>query len=287
MQIGIGLPATLPGVAGADLLQWARRADDGPFSSLGIIDRLVYGNFEPMITLAAAAGATRRIRLLTSVLLAPLRPPALLAKEAASLDALSDGRLTLGLGVGSRELDFQAVGTPFTDRGHRFDDQLATMKRIWAGEPTSPAVGPIGPAPVQPGGPPLLIGGFGPAAFRRIGRWGDGFIGTGVDAATAAQLYGQAAAAWRAAGRTGRPRFVMGRYFALGPDAAARAAASLRAYYAFDPALAEMSVAGVLATPDAITEAIRADADAGVDEINLWPTIADIDQLTRLEDIVG
>jgi alkanesulfonate monooxygenase SsuD/methylene tetrahydromethanopterin reductase-like flavin-dependent oxidoreductase (luciferase family) len=130
MQIGIGLPGTIAGVRGSDIIAWARRADAGPFSSLGIIDRLVYGNFEPLVTLAAAAGATERIRLMPSVRLAPLRPAALLAKEAASLDALSAGRLTLGLGIGGRRDDYQAVGVSCSSRGRRFDEQLATMKRI-------------------------------------------------------------------------------------------------------------------------------------------------------------
>jgi alkanesulfonate monooxygenase SsuD/methylene tetrahydromethanopterin reductase-like flavin-dependent oxidoreductase (luciferase family) len=287
MQIGIGLPATIPGVPAPDLLEWARHADAGPFSSLGIIDRLVYGNYEPLLTLAAVAGITHRIRLMPSVLLAPLRSAALLAKEAATLDALSGGRLTLGLGVGSRELDFQAAGTAFAVRGRRFDAQLATMRRVWAGEAMSDEIGPIGPAPAQAGGPPLLIGGFGPAALRRVAQWGDGFIGTVVDPATANQLYAQVLGAWQAAGRSGRPRFVMGLYYALGPDGAERGGAYLQDYYAFAPQMAPLIAGSVLATPAAISEAIRAYGDVGVDEINFWPTIADIDQVHRLEDVVG
>ena len=112
MDIGIGLPATIPGVSGSFLVDWARHADAGPFSSLSIIDRLVYGNYDTMTTLAVAAGATQRIRLMPSVLLGPLHPPALLAKATASLDALSGGRLTLGLGVGGRPEDFAAAGVP-------------------------------------------------------------------------------------------------------------------------------------------------------------------------------
>lgn len=287
MKIGIGLPATHPGITGSEILEWARQADAGPFSSLGIIDRLVYPNFEPMITLAAAAGATQRIGLMTTVLLGPLRSAGMLAKEAASLDALSGGRLTLGLGVGGRESDYAAAGTPYSERGKRVDEQLAVMKRVWAGEAMSDEIGEIGPAPVLPGGPPILIGGFSPAAMRRVGQWADGYMGTVVDPQTAGQLYGGALQAWQAAGREGKPRFVMGLYYALGPDAFNKGGDYLRHYYAFDPAMAPMIASAVLAEPSAIQAAIDAYAEVGVDEINFWPTIPDIDQLHRLADIVA
>src|SRR5262252_8700213 len=111
MDIGIGLPATIPGIEGRRLLEWARRAEERGFTSLGVIDRLVYDNFEPLIALTAAACATERVRLLTCVLLGPLRAnPALFAKQAASLDRLSNGRLVLGMAVGSRDDDFQTSG---------------------------------------------------------------------------------------------------------------------------------------------------------------------------------
>ncbi len=159
MNISIGLPADIPGVKGELLLEWARRADSSAFSSLGVTDRVVYPNYEPLITLAAAASVTKRIRLMTAVLLAPLRRTALLAKQAASLDALSNGRLTLGLGVGVREDDFLAVEASFRERGKRFDQQLALLTRIWSGQPVSGTMGEVGPMPVQPGGPELLMGG--------------------------------------------------------------------------------------------------------------------------------
>src|SRR5579872_6727813 len=179
MKIGIGLPANIPGVQGKFLIEWAKKADAGPFSSLGLIDRLVYDNYDPLIAFAAAAGATQRIRLTTSVLLAPLRSAALLAKQAASLDAVSGGRFTLGMGIGSREDDFQAASVPYHSRGKIFDEQLATMQRIWSGERLSDAVGPIGPAPARTGGPEVLIGGRAPAAIQRLGKWGNGFISGG------------------------------------------------------------------------------------------------------------
>ena len=171
MKIGIGLPATIPGADRQLILDWARTADTGPFSSLGIIDRLIYPNYEPLITLAAAAGATSRIRLMTTILLAPLRNTAVLAKQAATLDAISGGRLTLGLGVGGRDDDYQAADVAYQGRGKRFDEQLALMKRVWAGEPVEEDLGPIGPPPGRTGGPEVLIGATAPRAVRRVGQW--------------------------------------------------------------------------------------------------------------------
>ena len=172
MDISIGLPATIPGTRGSLVLDWAKRADSGPFSSLGIIDRLVYPNYEPLITLAAAAAVTSRVRLMSTVLIAPLRGAGVLAKQAATIDALSGGRLTLGLGVGAREDDFQAAPASFHDRARRFEEQLAIMKRVWSGQSVSNEVGPIGPPPARAGGPELLIGGYSPTPIRRVGGWG-------------------------------------------------------------------------------------------------------------------
>lgn len=287
MQVGIGLPSTIPGAKADLILQWARKADAGPFSSLSTIDRLVYSNYEPLITLATAAGATQRIRLMPSVLLAPFRSAAILAKEAATLDALSNGRLTLGLGIGGREDDFQATGTSFKDRGRRFEEQLETMKRLWAGEPMGDEVGSIGPAPAQAGGPPILIGGLSPAAVRRAGRWADGYFGTGLDPTTIRQLYEVALKAWQEAGRSGTPRFVMGLYYALGPQAEERGGSYIHHYYAFAGPMADMIASTILASPEAIQMAIQAYGEVGVDEIALWPTIPDLDQVDRLAQIVG
>src|SRR5215212_9875927 len=147
MDIGIGLPATIPGTSGSLVLDWAKRADSGPLSSLGILDRMVYPNYDPLITLAAGAAVTSRVRLMTTVLLAPLRGAGVLAKQAATIDALLGGRLTLGLGVGGRKDDFHAAPASFHDRARRFEEQLELMTRVWSGQPVSDEVGPIGPPP--------------------------------------------------------------------------------------------------------------------------------------------
>src|SRR5947209_13195030 len=159
MDIGIGLPNTVPGVDGRRLVDWARDAEQAGFSTLGTIGRLVYPNYEELVALSAAAAVTSRIRLTTSVLLAPLYSnSALLAKQAASLDRLSGGRLVLGLGLGGREDDFTASALPTKGKGRRLDEQLTEMKRIWSGEHYGYA-GAIGPEPVRRGGPELILGG--------------------------------------------------------------------------------------------------------------------------------
>src|SRR5947207_14413092 len=110
MRIALGLPSRIAGASGELMLEWAIRADRGPFSSVVVTDRVVSQALEPLTVLALAAGATRRIRLMTSIVLAPTRETTLLAREAATLDLLSGGRLTLGIGIGVRANDYLAAG---------------------------------------------------------------------------------------------------------------------------------------------------------------------------------
>jgi alkanesulfonate monooxygenase SsuD/methylene tetrahydromethanopterin reductase-like flavin-dependent oxidoreductase (luciferase family) len=287
MQFGIGLPATIPGVKAADLLAWAQRAEKYDFASLGIIDRLVYDNYEPLITLAAAAGATRRIRLMTTILLAPLRGTAILAKQTASLDALSGGRLILGLGIGSRESDFQAAGVPFHRRGRLLEEQILGMRRVWSGKPLQDGQPPIGPAPARPGGPELLMGGRDPKALQRAGRLADGYIsGGGGDPSGARENYDLVAQAWREAGRKDRPRFVASLYYVVGEAYTARAAEFIHSYYGASP-YADVLVRSMPITATAIRERIKAFTDAGADEVMLWPAVTELEQVDRLAEVVS
>ncbi len=288
MKIGIGLPATIPGASPALILDWARKADAGPFSSLGIVDRLVYTNYEPLIALAAAAAVTRRIGLMTTILLAPVRNTGILAKQAASLDALSGGRLALGMAVGRREDDYRAAPASYHDRGRRFDEQLQMMKRIWSGEPLADDTGPVGPAPARKGGPEVLIGGYSPGTFRRLARWGDGYIsGSGGNPARVAEIYRSVEEAWKAEGRSGRPRLVGAFYCGLGPNAAERSAPYLRSYYGFMGPAVENMVKALPTTPEAVQGLIAGYAAIGMDELIVWPCIPELDQVERLADVVG
>ena len=287
MKIGIGLPGNVPGTKGDFILEWARRADTGPFSTLGTIDRLVYDNYEPFIMLAAAAGVTTRVRLMTGVMLAPLRNVGVLAKQAASLDAISGGRLTLGLGIGRREDDYQVAPASFRNRGRRFEVQLATMKRIWNGENAADGVGPMGPAPVQNGGPEVLIGGGTPQSIGRVGKWADGFLAPGGNAASVQALYQTALDAWEAEGRSGKPRLAAVASYALGPGAPDKVGGYIRHYYSFLGPAAEQMAQGAISSTEAVKGMVRDLEGIGMDELVFLPSVAEMDQLERLADIVG
>lgn len=289
MKIGIGLPGNVPGVKGDFILEWAQRADAGPFSTLGTIDRLVYQNYEPFIMLAAAAAVTTRIRLMTGVMLAPLRNEGVLAKQAASLDAISDGRLTLGFGVGRRPDDYKAAPARYNNRGRRLEEQIATMKRIWAGEDVDPEndVGPVGPPPVQKGGPEILIGGGTPQAIARAGRLGDGYLAAGTNPEAVETSYQMAVDAWEAEGKPGKPRLAAVCSYALGPNAADVVGGYIRHYYSFLGPVAEQMAQNAVSSTEAVTGMIHDLEGIGMDELVFLPSAAEIGQLDRLADIVG
>jgi alkanesulfonate monooxygenase SsuD/methylene tetrahydromethanopterin reductase-like flavin-dependent oxidoreductase (luciferase family) len=282
MDISIGLPNTLD-VPGPFLVDWARLAEERGFTSLGTLDRIVYPSFDSLTALSAAAGATTRIGLLTGILLAPLYPPVWLAKATASLDAISGGRLTLGLGVGGREDDFVAVGRSLEGRGALMDEALDVLQRSWAGQNVTGGEFPVGPPPADGNRVRLLIGGSSDAAVRRTVQYGEGWIAGGGGPEAAAPMIARIRDAWSRAGREGEPRIAALAYFGLGDAEASRAA--LRSYYGFLGEWTETIVEGALRTPEEIRGAVKTYADVGVTELILDPTVASLDEVDRLADI--
>ena len=269
MDIGVGLPTTVPGISGPVLTEWARRAERLGFASLGVLDRLVYDNYEPVVALAAAAAVTERIRLAATILIAAYRDsPAVLAKQLATVDHLSGHRLTVGVAAGGREDDFVEAGTTFIGRGRRLDDVIATLLDVWHGDTVGPA-----------GAPPLVMGGHSPAAMRRAAANGQGWIGGGSSTAGFAALAEQARQAWKAADREDEPRMMALGYVSLGPDGRDRAQSYLRAYYAFAGPKAEMAANGAITDPGRLRDTIAAYAEAGCDELILFPCTTDPGQL--------
>ena len=267
MHVGLGLPINDP----AALPTWARRADAGPFSSLGLLDRLVYTNPEPLITLAALAAGITRIRLQTEVLLAPLHKSALLAKQCATLHQLSGGRFTLGIGVGTRTDDYAAAGVDFHRRGRVLDAMLPALHSAWSSE----------------GGPEVLFGGFAPAVIDRVSRWGNGFLGAALPPKYLDHLFRKVEQSWASAGRAGRPRLVAQTNVALGPpEMIDEARRELRAYYG-DTEYTSHAVDGMLTTPDQVRATLTAFADIGADEAMLYCWAADPGQVDRIADLIG
>ena len=287
MEIGIGLPNTVPGTEGRRLVDWAKNAEEAGFSTLGTIGRLVYPNYEELIALSAAAAVTSRIRLTTSTLLAPLHSnPALLAKQAASLDRLSGGRLVLGLSLGGREDDYIASGLSTHGRGHRLEEQLAMMKRVWSGEDFGTAGG-IGPEPARPGGPEIILGGAAEATFRRVARFADGWIMGGGTPDMFAQLAAAVDQAWQEAGRPGRPRKLTLAYFALGPDARAQADRYLQDYYGWLGDIASQIAAGAAVSAEMVKSYVAAFEASGCDEVIFVPTASRLDQVSLLAEAIA
>ncbi|MFZ0216856.1 MAG: LLM class flavin-dependent oxidoreductase [Candidatus Dormiibacterota bacterium] len=284
MDIGIGLPSTIPDVPGQRIMEWAVAAEEAGFSTLGTLDRVVYGNHETVPTLAAAAAVTERIRLTTAILIAPFRGNgALLAKELATVDSLANGRLTVGIAVGGRPDDYEATATPFHERGRLFDRQLAEMRDVWAQQPRGLA-GPIGPAPGRRGGPPLMLGGNSEAARRRMTEYGAGWVSGGGGPQLFAAGAEQAREAWRRAGRDGEPRLAALAYVSLGQDGATHARAYLTDYYGFLGEIAQQIVSGALTSADAVGGAVGAFEAAGCDELILFPCSADLAQVSLIAD---
>jgi alkanesulfonate monooxygenase SsuD/methylene tetrahydromethanopterin reductase-like flavin-dependent oxidoreductase (luciferase family) len=265
MRVGIGLPTTTPEVTGEVLLEWAQRAEAGPFSSVAVLDRLVYDSVDPFVALGAAAAVTSRVRLVTMISIGPLRSPAMLAKQAASVNLVAGGRLTLGLGIGARLDDYEAAQADHRHRGARLSEQLVHLR----------------------GGPPmeLLVGGNSGAALARMARYADGYAHGGGPPRAFAAAATRAKAAWHDLGRPGTPKLWGQAYFALGdPD---RGSAYLRDYYAFTGPFAETVAAANLTSARAIRDLVRGYQAEGCDELVLLPTVSDPVEVARLAEVLA
>jgi alkanesulfonate monooxygenase SsuD/methylene tetrahydromethanopterin reductase-like flavin-dependent oxidoreductase (luciferase family) len=283
MEIGIGLGNSL-NMRGETLVQWARRAEERGFRTLATLDRIVYPSYDSLTSLAVAAGATSEIGLFTNILLAPVYRPVWLAKASASLDALSGGRLTLGLGVGGRPDDFASMDRLIEHRGALMDEALDILHRAWAGEDVTGDDIAVCPEPAAGNRVSVLIGGNTDAAVRRTVQYAEGWTAGGGGPDRAAPMIAKVRRAWQEAGREGEPRIAALAYYGLGDEAASRA--SLRHYYAFLGDWVDAVADSVIRTPQALKDSVKAYADSGVTELVFNPTVPSIDEVDRLADAV-
>jgi alkanesulfonate monooxygenase SsuD/methylene tetrahydromethanopterin reductase-like flavin-dependent oxidoreductase (luciferase family) len=291
MEIGIALPQMAPGYGPGTTVAWARAADDGPFSSISAGERVTFSNPEMVASLAAAAAVTSRIRVFANLWVLPVHNMAMVAQQANTLDQLSDGRLSLAVGVGAREDDYRALGSAFQGRHARLDDQVLELRRLFAGEPPVPGVDPVGPPATRPGGPEILAGALGPKAMSRAARWADGISGFSLSARAdeIAATNALADSCWEEAGR-GTPRKVSGTFFALGVD---DPLATLRAFAArylgfLGGGLADALAAEVRgASPEALIEILDGAEEAGCDEFILVPGTVDLRALDAVAEVLA
>jgi alkanesulfonate monooxygenase SsuD/methylene tetrahydromethanopterin reductase-like flavin-dependent oxidoreductase (luciferase family) len=285
MRVSLGPTFQTPTESWPIIRAMAERADAGPYNSFASLDRLAYNSYEPMSTLAAVAAITTRVRLMTAVLVSPLRNAGILAKQAATVDAISGGRLTLGLAVGSRQDDSLVAPAGFHDRGKRFTAQLEEMRRIWAGEILEGATYPVGPMPVQAGGPELILGGTADRALDRVGKYAHGYVmgGRANDAEWVKGIMERVNAAWSANGRSGKPRFVATLPCAFGPGAEQAIDDSIAHYYGGRPGRsAERKASTNPASAEAVREMIAMHEELGTDEIVFRPATLDLAQVDLL-----
>jgi alkanesulfonate monooxygenase SsuD/methylene tetrahydromethanopterin reductase-like flavin-dependent oxidoreductase (luciferase family) len=287
------MPVMEPDLNAEVLREWAHAIDDGPFSSLCWGERMAFDNPETLTLMGALAAWTDRVRLVTTVIVPQLHDPVMLAKALATGDMLCGGRLTVGLGVGGRVEDYRAVGAdPATQTMRGMAESVAVMKRVWAGEKITESVLPVGPGPIQPGGPPLLVGTIGPKTLRSAAAWADGLAGTTLDLDVAKQneLFDVARDAWADAGKA-KPHLATSFWFALGPvdEARGQVHRHLRRYMNWIPAEyidAMAPTTGFAGSDDDLLAVLRAFEAVGADEIQLIPTSSDLAQVQRAADLV-
>ena len=291
VQIAMTMPVMEPDLDAAVLQTWARAIDEGPFSSLCWGERIAFDNPDNLTLLGALAAWTSRVRLVTTVIVPQLHHPVMLAKALATGDVLCGGRLSVGIGVGGRREDYQAVeADPATQTIRGLADRVAVMRRVWAGEKVTDSVLPVGPAPIQPGGPPLLVGAIGPKSVRRAAQWADGVAGTtlDLDAAKQDELFEVARQAWAQAGKP-KPHLATSFWFAFGSPEESRAQMHrhLRHYMNWIPAEYVDAMAGWAGTEEELLAVLRTFQAIGADEVQLIPTSSDIDQLRRAAEVAA
>lgn len=304
------LPVMEEGLDRDRIFDWVERIERGPYASLCFGERVSFRNPDAIALMGACAALTRRVRLVTTVLIAPIHSPVLLAKQCATIDVLSGGRLVVGVGIGGREEDFRAVGADL-DRHHNdaLGGIIREMRRVWAGEIVVPgARAGVGPAPLQKGGPPVLCGAMGPRATRLAAHWADGLCGFNwgpraegerPDFALANHVWtlrdmeGQfegARRAWQEAGRDRPPRLCVGFWFALDAGGRAQIEAHLRRYLNWLPpeqVAPLLPIAGFAGSASELRALLRRIEGLGADEVQLVSTSIDPDQVERVAQAIG
>lgn len=288
MKYGLCLPYMKKGLTREDYLAWFKHIDQGPFYSLSCGERITGPTYDMRVLLAGAAAVTERVEINATLYVLPMHNAVRAAKEIATLDILSGGRTTITVGVGGRVMDYEAVGAEFKGRFQRMDEQIETMKRVWALETIVEGADPVGPGLAKP--PKILAGVMGPKSMARVSQWADGVFawsGNG-EQSEIAQIAGMAQDAWATANRSGQPYLMGGFWYSLADGGQQKLYDYVYKYLEFaGPEIAKMMADSVHRSgADAVKEALDNLEAAGCEEIMLSPVTAELAEIDRLVDII-
>lgn len=292
MEIGVALPQMAPGYGPGTTLDWARAVDRGPFSSVSVGERVTFTNPEMVATLGACAAVTERVRVFANLwVLPPLAMP-MVAQQVGTLENLAPGRFEIAVGVGGREHDYRALGSEFTGRHQRLDDQVLELKRLLSGEPPFEGAAPVGPALSRPESVRILAGAMGPKSMRRAAQWADGISGFSIpgDAEEIRRGNELADRCWSEAGRDTVPHKVSGCFVALGVEDSAEVLRSFTARYLgfLGPELADAIAASArVRSAEVLREVLDGAEAAGCDEFILVPATTDLRFLDVAAEVVS
>lgn len=292
MRIGMTIPFMEPGWDRASFRRWAEAIDRGPWGSVAMGERITFINPEFMTSLAATAAWTERVELISTVSVLTMHNPVLMAKQFATIDLISQGRLTLGVGTGGRQEDYESIGADW--RNHRIaklEENAGIMRRVWQGDPTvlPTARRIVEPLPVQPGGPRILAGAIGPKSIAAAARYADGLSGFSmlVSIDDIRQSFEQFRSAWTAAGRSGRPRLIASFWYGLEKPGKEQMMRHLERYMNFMPASLSSQLiphAGFTGSVQDLKDFLGQVRELGADDVILVPTHTNLAEIRQLED---
>ncbi len=291
MKIGLCFPYTQENMSREIMLEWFERVDAGPFSTLSCGERMIGSSVDMMALIAAGAAVTENVRIVPTLYVLPMHPAIKVAKHAATLDLISGGRTSITVGIGGRVHDYMCMEKEPVNRYAKMDEQVAQIRRIWAGEIPFEGAEPIGPALVQPKGPPILAGVMGPKSTARAAKWADGvysWSGNGV-AEEMKEQQERVVAAWQDAGRDTKPERVAGFWCSLAPDADEKLKAYVFKYLKVigeGPAKAVASMCD-RSSPDRVRASLDAYEELGVEECWLNTATAEIAEIDGLLEVMA
>ena len=287
MKIGMTLPVMEPDLSRQDLEDWTLRVDAGPWSHIALGERILFPNPEFISTLSAVAAWTKRVEIIATISVLTMHNPILSAKQFATIDMISEGRFTLGVGVGGREEDYNAIGSTWSDRRWAtLSDRVKTMQSVWSKE-YHPS---LGPTPFSMNGPQILAGAVGPKAMEMSANFADGLAGFSfnADIEEIKDSFNRVQTAFKEKNKS--PRLVTSFWFGLGESARPDIQIHLERYLSWmgdDLARDLAKTAGFSGSQSDLNDFLLLVKAAGATDVILVPTSKNIEQLILAEEVIA